>query len=249
MAKIIILGSSAEFPFPRTKTNKFKDYLDIIGYQKKFELHDDSHCNSAKKPGKDRRTRSCLALVTKQGTILFDAGPDIRYQLKKYHVKPDVVFVTHEHIDANWGLKYLKSAKVFSQKIGNIKHGKVLELYGVKILPFKARHSATAPATGYRVTVGSKSFVYLTDMSSVVGIKKYISDVDIFFADGSILDINLRGHLSIFNQLKFYKKWGLKKVFFTHIGHRTPPYKNLVKLIKGRYKHTGVAYDGMVIKF
>ena len=36
-----IIGSSALFPLPRTKTNVFADYLDIENYEKHFTLHDD----------------------------------------------------------------------------------------------------------------------------------------------------------------------------------------------------------------
>jgi phosphoribosyl 1,2-cyclic phosphodiesterase len=68
------------------------------------------------------------------------------------------------------------------------------------------------------------------------------------FADGSILRRNLGGHLSITNQLKIYKKWRLKRVIFTHIGHNTLPHEDLVKYVKGQYKNADVAYDGLAIK-
>ena len=254
MVKIIVLGSSAEFPLPRTKTNKFEDYLDITGYRCKFKLHDDPLCSSAKKGGKDRRTRSCLVLIMGKKTILFDAGPDIKYQLRKYRLKPDAVFISHEHPDASYGLKYLKSPKIFSEKLGNVRPGVSVNIFGVKILPFRVKHSKIAPYAGYKVLLNAKrhtlnAFVYITDMASTAGIQKYIRSRDVLFADGSILKRNLGGHLSIANQLKIYKKWRLKKVIFTHIGHDTPPHKDLVKYVKGRYKNADVAYDGMVIKF
>jgi ribonuclease BN (tRNA processing enzyme) len=270
MAKIIVLGSSAEFPLPRTKSNKFEDYLDIIGYQRRFELHDDLLCSSAKKGGKDKRTRSSLALVVGGKVILFDAGPDIKHQLKKYHLKPTVVFITHEHPDANYGLWYLRNVTVFSEKEGNVVLNQPIKILGVEILPFRVIHSRIAPYTGYLIKIPVsksprrsppsqtlrgrqkskiKKVAYITDMSSTRNIRKYVEDCDILFADGSILKRNLGGHLSITNQLKVYKKWRLKKVIFTHIGHDTLPHKDLVKYIKGRYKNADVAYDGMVISF
>lgn len=253
MTRIIILGSSAEFPLPRTKTNRFKDYLDISGYQRKFKLHDDLLCNSAKGGGKDKRTRSCLALVVGKETILFDAGPDIRYQLKKHHLKPNVVFISHSHPDADYGLRYLKNIQVFSEKLGNVTPDQPIKLLGVEVLPFRVAHSKIAPYTGYRIRLKTKNyklktFAYITDMNSVRDIRKYVGNCDILFADGSILKRNLGGHLSITSQLKTYKKWRLKKVIFTHIGHSTLPHKDLIKYIKGRYQNADVAYDGMVIK-
>lgn len=252
MVKIVVLGSSAEFPLPRTKTNKFEDYLDISGYQRKFKLHDDPLCNSAKKGGRDRRTRSSLALVIGGKVILFDAGPDIRYQLKKYHLKPTTVFISHSHPDADYGLRYLKSTPIFSEKLGNIVPNRPIKLLEVEVLPFRVIHSKIAPYLGYRVQLETrncklKTFAYITDMASLKNIGRYLKSCDILFADGSILKRNLGGHLSITNQLKTYKKWRLKKVIFTHIGHNTLPHKDLVKYVRGRYKNADVAYDGMVV--
>lgn len=255
MAKIIILGSSAEFPLPRTKTNKFEDYLNITGYQRKFKLHDDPLCASAKKGGKDRRTRSCLALVVGRKTILFDAGPDIKYQLRKYRLKPDAIFISHWHPDANYGLRYLSKndIEIFAEKLNNVRHGIPIKVTGVRVLPFRVVHSKIAPYTGYKVLLNAKrytlnAFAYITDMASTAGIRKHIRNCDILFADGSILKRNLGGHLSIINQLKIYKNWRLKKVIFTHIGHDTLPHEDLVKYVKGRYKNADVAYDGLVVK-
>lgn len=247
--KLIILGSSAEFPFPRTASNKFEDYLNIGSYRKKFELHDDKLCQSAKKGGKDRRIRSAMALVINKRVVLFDAGPDIKFQLKRYRLKPNIVFISHNHPDADYGLKYLpKTVEVFSEKNGNVAPGKEINIFGLRIFPFRVIHSEIAPYLGYRITVGSKKVVYITDLASLKSVGEYAKGCDILFADGSILKRNLGGHLSIVNQLRVYKKWGLKKVIFTHIGHATLKHEDLVKFIKGWYKNADVAYDGMIIR-
>lgn len=250
MAKIMVLGSSAEFPLPRTKSNKFADYLDIQNYQKSFALHCDPLCTSAKKGDKDRRTRSCLAIALKNKVILLDAGPDILYQLRKYQLKADLVFVSHAHPDAAYGLRYLKNfhppPQIFSEKLGNIKPGRVLRIFGIKILPFRIPHSKIAPYTGLKIWL-PKTVIYASDMAALTGLKKYFQDCDILFADGSILKRNLPGHLSITNQLKFYKRWRLPRVIFTHLGHKTLSHENLQEFIKSRYQNAEVAYDGMVI--
>lgn len=248
-AKIITLGSSASNPFPRTQTNRFKDYLDIETYQRKFKLHDDQICESAKKGGKDKRTRACLALMVNKEVILFDAGPDIKYQLKKYRLKPDAVFITHNHPDASFGLRYLlKSTRVFSEKLENIKHDVAINIFGVKILPFRVVHSKIAPYTGYKVFIRGKTIVYISDFAFLRGVKKYVKNCDILFSDGSILKRKLKMHLSIIKQLKTYREWRLKRVIFTHIGHATLKHNDLVKFVKERYKNSDIAYDGMVLK-
>ncbi len=252
MNKIVILGSSAAFPLPRTKTNQFKDYLDIAGYQRNFKLHDDPLCNSAKSGGKDKRTRACIALIYGKSVILFDAGPDIRHQLRQHRLKPDAVFISHAHPDADYGLRFLPGARVFSEKSGNIQPGKKIEIFGVKVTPFRVPHSHIVPYVGYRVSLktaaGTKTFVYMTDLASLEGVGRYARNSDILFADGSILKRNLPGHLSITNQLAIYKKWRLKRVIFTHIGHDTLPHGQLLKYARSIYPKTNIAHDGMVIK-
>lgn len=248
MAKIIVLGSSAIFPLPRTVSNAFEDYLEITRYARVFELHHDALCMSAKKGGKDKRMRSCMALRLKSGeTILFDAGPDIRYQLKREGVHPDAVFITHAHSDADYGLRYLKRVPIFSEKLGTITPGRAVRIGNAHILPFRVVHAANVPCVGYQIKVGGACMVYVSDMASVRGIKRYVRKSNIYFADGSILKRNLPGHLSIVNQLRHYKKWRLKRVIFTHIGHSTIPHADLVKYIQRRYRHAEVAYDGMKI--
>ncbi len=248
MATIIVLGSSAATPFPRTKTNQLNDYLDITTYQKHFELHDDLLCVSAARGGKDRRTRSCAALVLSEGVVLFDTGPDIRYQLEREDVKPDAVFVTHDHADANYGLRFLSpDVRVFSEKTGTIRPGRAEELFGATITPFRVQHTKDVPCVGYRVNIGQASFAYATDFSSEVGLREAVANCDVFFADGSILHRSFGGHMAIDEQLALYKDWGLKRVIFTHIGHATLPHEELVHYIRGKYPHADVAYDGMRI--
>ncbi len=248
-SKLTIIGSSALFPLPRTKTNVFADYLDIENYEKHFTLHDDPICNSAKNGGPDRRTRSSLALCVDDEVILFDAGPDIRYQLNKYHFSPTAVCVTHDHSDACYGLRYLPDVTVYRESAKNIEPGVSFFLGEVTVTPFRVEHSTTVSCVGYRVEVSGKKIAYFTDIKSMNGIQKYIQDCDIIFPDGSILERDLPSHLSMVNQLKFYKEWGIKKVIFTHIGHSTLPHEELRKYLQARYQYADVAYDGMEIEF
>lgn len=249
MTKLIILGSSAIFPLPRAQTKLFEDYLDIANYQKNLPLHNDRLCNAAKKGGKDRRTRACLAIQHNGKLILLDAGPDIRYQLKRAHLpQPDAICITHAHPDANYGLKYLDGAPVYSETAHTMKAGKFFNLFGLKILPFRVRHAHNTPTVGFLVRLPLKTIIYATDMASLNGLKKYFQPADLVFCDGSILQRSFGGHLAMVSQLKTYKKWGLKRVFFTHIGHATLPHKELRQFVKNKYKNTDVAYDGMIVK-
>lgn len=246
MSKIIILGSSAEFPFPRTVPNKFENYLDIENYEKNFPTQDDPICNLAKRGGRDRRTRACAAIVTDRGAILLDAGPDIKYQLAKYHLNPAVVFLTHEHPDANYGLKYLPDVEVFSEKTG-LAPGKKIETCGARITAFRVAHSHLVPSLGFKIELDHQTIVYLGDTASLRGIKRWLNGADIIFADGSILKRNLPGHMPIVKQLRWFKEWKIKRVIFTHIGHETLPHEELDKFVKILYPKAEIAFDGMDI--
>ena len=248
-AQIIILGSSAASPFPRTKKNQWADYL-TANYQKKFHLHDDPICNLAKKGGPNRRTRSVIAIKTAKTTIIFDAGPDIFYQLKKFKIRPQIAFLSHEHSDANYHAEDLKKigVKIYGELEKNIKPDKSVSIENIKIMPFRVRHVKNVKTVGYKIFIGQKKIAIATDISSTAGLKKYFRNCDIILADGSILSRNFGGHLPIIRQLQIYKKWNLKKVFFTHIGHSTLPHNELVKFVRSKYKNTDVAYDGLKIK-
>ncbi|MBI3385912.1 hypothetical protein HY031_02380 [Candidatus Gottesmanbacteria bacterium] len=244
--KLIVLGSSAVFPLPRTKTNRFEDYS-FSDYERRFPLHDDPVCNAAKAGGKDRRMRPSLAVVVNRGTILVDAGPDVREQLARYHVSPTAIVITHEHADAVTGLPFMRDTSVYREKDGTLKPGIPLELFGILVTPFRVTHAVNTPTVGFRFDQAGKSFAYISDMASIRGIEKWVRDTDILFADGSILEKHTHGHMAIVRQLVYFKKWRLKRVVFTHIGHATLPHAELTRYLKTIYPPTDVAYDGMEI--
>lgn len=252
MPEIIILGSSSAKPFPRTEKNKWADYKDIGSYFRHFRVHDCEICQSAKKGGKDRRTRSAFAIETREGDILFDAGPDIFYQIKKYKIKPVSAFISHEHTDANEHAEDLKKigVKIYSEKEKNIKPGQKISMsrLNLDITPFRVRHAKNVKTVGYQIDFGGKKVAVATDTSSPAGLKKYFTGSDVVFADGSGLAHVFPSHMTIKRQLSIYKKWKLKKVYFTHIGHDTLPHAKLSKFVKNFYPNADIAYDGMKIK-
>ncbi len=253
MTRLIVLGSSAAFPLPRTQTNIFEDYFSITKYQKRFPLHTDTICELAKKGGKDSRMRSCIALIHNRHTIFFDAGPDIMYQCKKYRVSPDAVCISHQHLDACYGLRHFSSrVLVYSEHAKTLYPGKAFEVFGITVLPFRVLHSKTVPTVGFQVCVPRKNrsfvFVYAADMASLRGVHNYVHGCDAAFVDGSILKRNLPGHCSIVRQLRYYKQWKVKKVYFTHVGHGTLPHADFQKFVQNRCSRADVAYDGLELK-
>lgn len=251
MTKFIILGSSALFPLPRTKSNRFDNYADAANYQKEFPLHDDPLCEAAKAGGKDRRTRACLAVQHLGKFILFDSGPDILFQLNRAGLpKPDAICITHAHVDANSGLKNFSGVQVYSEISGTIRADQSFDIFGLTVFPFRVKHAQNTPTVGYRIQLpNNRSIIYATDFFSLRGLKSQFQMADAAFVDGSILHRSLNGHLSIVSQLKTYKRWGVHRVFFTHIGHATLPHEQLQKFVQKKYQEAGVAFDGMSFEF
>lgn len=247
MTKFIILGSSAVFPFPRTKSNRFEDYADAENYQKRFDLHDDSLCEAAKAGGKDRRTRASLAVLHNGKFILFDCGPDVIFQLKRAGLgTPDAICITHAHLDADFGLRFFEKVPVWSEVSGAVHTNQSFQLFGLEIFPFRVRHARNTPTVGFRIQLpNKKSVIYATDFSSLAGLKNNFQLADFAFVDGSILNRSLNGHLSIVSQLSTYKRWQVRQVFFTHIGHATLPHEQLREFVKNKYPGADVVYDGM----
>lgn len=246
MYRLLVLGSSAAYPFPRTKSNKFGDYL-VPSYEEIFPLHNDPICLDAIRGSKSRRMRASLAIITPAGNIFLDAGPDIKMQMEKYRIRPDVILLTHSHLDATYGARWLPEIPALGEITHGFKPGMLLEYFGIRIIPFRVQHAKDTPTVGFRLTIADKHIVYMSDLGSLRGVRKNILDADILFSDGSILAVKTIGHLPIVNQLRYYKKLGIPRVIFTHIGHNTLPHNELDKYVKKIYANAEIAFDGQEI--
>lgn len=126
---------------------------------------------------------------------------------------------------------------------------------GVKIIPFKVRHSIQKgfPTLGFKFYFpGGYKLTYISDTGgwSAEGGKKVqnlISGSDLLVLDGAMWGKKLIAHLDMKEVTPQTKSWGIKKLIFTQIGRTAPSYEILKKELKKMYDKAQPAYDGMEI--
>ncbi len=255
--KITVLGSGPAIAIPR------------VGCQCKT-------CRDARKPkSKSKRTRSSILLTWRNKNILIDCGPDIVEQMKATNLKHlDAILLTHAHNDAVGGLeklqmtndklqifteaktlKYLKKIykKIPPQQI--IKPFKPFKIFNsLTIIPFRVHHAFQEkkfPTLGFKI----ESLVYASDVSAIPKeSEKYFKKAKILFLDGAMwFGKEIKWHLNTERAINLAKKFRVKKLYLTQIGHSYPPHdlaqKEINKLCK-KQKITFpviLSYDGLKI--
>ena len=247
--QIKFLGTSAGWPLPRLGCK-----CDI--------------CSS--NDPRDKRTRSQLLI---NDSLLIDIGPDTYLHLSDSKIDPIKIkyaAITHEHSDHVFGLwdlghiynsqkidiilaesTYKKISRLFfynEYKVTKIKAGEGAKITDLIIILLPVNH--TDSSFGILVKEKNKSIFYAPDFKFVTDttIKK-ISGLDLAILDGSELKIATPTHQPIQENFKLGKKLKAKKVYFTHLGHRTLPHQQLQEYVqKEGGSNFHIPHDGLEIK-
>ena len=248
--EIVILGTSAVKPLPR----------------------ENCHCPiCCSKNKKDRRMRSSILINRK---FLIDCGPDILNQIKNQKLKIKnlrAIFITHRHFDHIVGLKKIASPRLvglgpnnlvlYISKIdAKILDKKILSKFKVKIIkpfqkikvdnlvfqPIPVIHPGSKNTFAFKIWENKKTLVYMPDYKKIP--KKSLGlfqNIDVLIVGGASLSKKLPWHAAIIETIKLTKQLGVKKIYFTHIGHRTLPHQELVKFVqKTGGKNFNICFDG-----
>lgn len=234
-------------------------------------------CQDARKPkSKSKRTRSSILLTWFDKNILIDCGPDIKEQTKREKIKSiDAILLTHAHADAAGGLKKLQITNYKLQIFGEqqtlkylkrmysqfpfaiqiIKPDKSFKLFNLTVTPFRVRHTFQEkkfPTLGFKIG----PLVYASDVSIIpYQSEKYFKKAKILFLDGAMwFDKKIKWHLNTEEAILLAKKFRVKKLYLTQIGHSYPPHQIAQREISKYCKKQKItfkvilAYDGMKIK-
>ncbi len=214
----------------------------------------------------------------KRTRILIDCGPDIRKQLKRAKIsKIDAILLTHSHSDHISGIGKLQLRKInedlmpiyaliaghrkIKENFERVEYRKEItrpyELFKIKNLKFRALpvdHSKMFPTVAFEIishkTPKTKRLIYMPDYKKVPPYsRKLMRNCQILILGGAILRRPLPWHKPITEGIELAKEVGAKKVYFTHIGHKTLPHKELVEFVQRKGgRNFYVAYDGLKIK-
>ncbi len=215
------------------------------------------------------RRHSSLLVQCHAASIMIDCGADWLGRVKR--VAPTAIVLTHAHADHAAGLTAGAPCPVYATKetwdlIGRypirkrrrILAGKPIVVDGIRIKAFPVKHSARAPAVGYRISVRDKAFVYLHDVGENPNASTVLRNVTLYIGDGATISRamvrkkreTLIGHATVVDQLRWCERAGVRHAIFTHCG--SPIVRGDVRTLSAVLRRLGrehgvearFAYDG-----
>ena len=169
-------------------------------------------------------------------SIWIDCGKDWQDTIESIRPRPQAIFLTHSHEDHAEGLRYQTPTHVYAtEETWDIIEDYAIPEYNrhviatqetitkgnnLSITPYNVFHSVHAPAVGYKITNGTCTIFYASDLASIENPKEALDGVHLYIGDGSIIDRNIlvrehsgqpTGHASIEEQLKWCSDNGIKQ--------------------------------------
>lgn len=223
---------------------------------------------------RDKRTRSSI-LINNQ--TLIDCGPDFYHQilplLQTTSYQLQSIIITHSHYDHIFGL--FDASKIYGGKkiklyavkstlqviqdllgmnlanfeVHQVKENLPFMVDNLKVTLFPVQHGTT-PTYGVKIKA-DRLLGYVPDFNRILpSLQKLLKDMNMLILDGSSLNSvgKAHGHITIEEGIKLAKQLKAKKIFFTHLGHKTKRYKDLKAFVEenGGFNFH-IAYDGLEI--
>ena len=200
-------------------------------------------CEDARKNPENRRTRSAVALLGKEISLI-DVGPNIENQLEREGIRTvDNIFVTHWHYDhiggllgfgepvsiSKWGIIDLYGTEDVTERIERdyfwlknwfnlhtVKVGDSIQTADASWTVVKTEH--TKHSVGYVVDAGTR-FAYLVDgVVPPPETVKELSGLDLLITEGTMdfLDVDWK-NFKIDDAVAFWRETGIPECILTHV--------------------------------
>ena len=123
--------------------------------------------------------------------------------------------------------------------------------------PVKVTHAKPGDpsALGFKILLGGKTIWHCSDVLKIPNHERVLKDVDIFIGDGASLTRGVKtksdsreiGHASMEEQIKWAQDAGIKRIYFTQIGHVGKAHDELNKTLQEMAPNVQALYDGAQI--
>jgi phosphoribosyl 1,2-cyclic phosphodiesterase len=221
---------------------------------------------------RSRRHRRHSSLLVQYGDarIMIDCGADWSGRLRA--IAPTAIVLTHAHGDHASGLAEGAPCPVYAtNETLDLLHRypihdrrrvplrKSMTIDGIRFQAFPVRHSIRAPAVGYRVSAGNRSFFYLPDVAELPAASAALRGIDLYIGDGATVQRSMVrkkngtsiGDAPITFQLGWCREARVRSAIFTHCGSpivRGDP-RQVERVVRRLGVERGVdaciAYDGL----
>ncbi len=206
-------------------------------------------------------------IIRKHASIKFQSqGKVLQIEIGNSFEPPaDYLLFTHLHDDHAGKLDTLPShipiyapAKSFQKFIQDKQKSAIYfkpeilhSIEPFKILAFPVRHSRHTRAFGYRVEAEGKAFVWLPDFRRLLGVLRYLKNLDILFIGASCWKRHIThrnhenyGHMAILTTLKTLKQNHIrpKQIILIHLGKQLMPIEEKIALLRQKFPDFSIDY-------
>jgi phosphoribosyl 1,2-cyclic phosphate phosphodiesterase len=209
-------------------------------------------CIDALNGGPSRRMRFSVLVEGREGKVLIDSSPDLRWQMLKKNIsKVDAVIWTHAHYDhyAGFGdfhrvqnhvpvyalkgtMDYILNYLYFLKpERHDIAVGDSFDLAGMEFMLFKVDHPP-AETVGVLVEEDGKRVVITSDSTDKIDEESLniMRGCDLMLADAIMPPgYKITKHMNAEEAMNLSRRLNVRTVVLTHLSHLYPPHQEAVK--------------------